>query len=194
MELYQLLVCFLRTFCRGPSKVSLMSQAGAAAAALIYLFQTAIASKCSCKTRRSLSLNMAHYPRLMAPLNLGFTQLKNRAIMGSMHTGLEEAKGGFQKMAVIHLSDQMRCTANACLMLLEGIFRRARAGRCRPHRHRRSCSQFHGTCEPVCRATQLSAPSQRARNRDAGGACGRRQDCDANSTCRSLRVSPSVCE
>lgn len=43
---------------------------------------------------------MAHYPRLMAPLNLGFTQLKNRAIMGSMHTGLEEAKGGFQKMAV----------------------------------------------------------------------------------------------
>ena len=36
----------------------------------------------------------------MAPLNLGFTQLKNRAIMGSMHTGLEEAKGGFQKMAV----------------------------------------------------------------------------------------------
>jgi 2,4-dienoyl-CoA reductase (NADPH2) len=43
---------------------------------------------------------MAHYPRLMAPLNLGFTELKNRAIMGSMHTGLEEAKGGFQKMAV----------------------------------------------------------------------------------------------
>ena len=43
---------------------------------------------------------MTHYPRLMAPLNLGFTQLKNRAIMGSMHTGLEEAKGGFQKMAV----------------------------------------------------------------------------------------------
>jgi hypothetical protein len=43
---------------------------------------------------------MTHYPRLMAPLNLGFTQLKNRAIMGSIHTGLEEAKGGFQKMAV----------------------------------------------------------------------------------------------
>ena len=46
------------------------------------------------------ALLMAHYPRLMAPLNLGFTELKNRAIMGSMHTGLEEAKGGFQKMAV----------------------------------------------------------------------------------------------
>jgi len=43
---------------------------------------------------------MSHYPRLMAPLNLGFTELKNRAIMGSMHTGLEEAKDGFQKMAV----------------------------------------------------------------------------------------------
>ncbi len=35
---------------------------------------------------------MAHakYPKLMAPLSLGFTVLKNRVIMGSMHTGLED--------------------------------------------------------------------------------------------------------
>jgi 2,4-dienoyl-CoA reductase (NADPH2) len=39
------------------------------------------------------------YPHLLAPLDLGFTQLKNRAVMGSMHTGLEEAKNGFERLA-----------------------------------------------------------------------------------------------
>lgn len=33
---------------------------------------------------------MSHFPHLMAPLELGFTQLRNRVVMGSMHTGLEE--------------------------------------------------------------------------------------------------------
>jgi len=35
---------------------------------------------------------MTDYPRLLAPLDLGFTTLKNRVLMGSMHTGLEETK------------------------------------------------------------------------------------------------------
>ncbi len=39
------------------------------------------------------------YPNLFEPLNLGFTTLKNRVLMGSMHTGLEETKNGFEKMA-----------------------------------------------------------------------------------------------
>ena len=39
------------------------------------------------------------YPHLLAPLDLGFTTLKNRVLMGSMHTGLEETKNGFEKMA-----------------------------------------------------------------------------------------------
>ena len=39
------------------------------------------------------------YPNVFKPLDLGFTQLKNRVLMGSMHTGLEEVKGGFEKMA-----------------------------------------------------------------------------------------------
>lgn len=39
------------------------------------------------------------YPNLLAPLDLGFTELKNRVLMGSMHTGLEETKKGFEKMA-----------------------------------------------------------------------------------------------
>lgn len=40
-----------------------------------------------------------HYPNLFSPLDLGFTQLKNRALMGSMHTMLEEAHDGFNKLA-----------------------------------------------------------------------------------------------
>jgi 2,4-dienoyl-CoA reductase (NADPH2) len=39
------------------------------------------------------------YPQLFAPLDLGFTRLKNRALMGSMHTGLEEAEDGFARQA-----------------------------------------------------------------------------------------------
>ncbi|WP_419175465.1 FAD-dependent oxidoreductase [Desulfosediminicola sp.] len=39
------------------------------------------------------------FPLLFQPLDLGFTQLKNRILMGSMHTGLEEEKGGFSRMA-----------------------------------------------------------------------------------------------
>ena len=39
------------------------------------------------------------FPHLLAPLDLGFTELKNRVLMGSMHTGLEEEKGGFEKLA-----------------------------------------------------------------------------------------------
>lgn len=40
-----------------------------------------------------------HYPQLFSPLDLGFTTLKNRILMGSMHTGLEEAKNGYERMA-----------------------------------------------------------------------------------------------
>ena len=39
------------------------------------------------------------YPHLLQPLDLGFVTLKNRVLMGSMHTGLEERPGGFERMA-----------------------------------------------------------------------------------------------
>ena len=42
---------------------------------------------------------MEKYARLFTPLDLGFTTIKNRAIMGSMHTGLEEMPDGFERMA-----------------------------------------------------------------------------------------------
>jgi 2,4-dienoyl-CoA reductase (NADPH2) len=42
------------------------------------------------------------YPNLLRPLDLGFTTLKNRVLMGSMHTGLEKAPNGFQKLAAFY--------------------------------------------------------------------------------------------
>ena len=40
-----------------------------------------------------------HYPNILKPLELGFTTLKNRILMGSMHTNLEEISGGYEKLA-----------------------------------------------------------------------------------------------
>lgn len=42
---------------------------------------------------------MSQYQHLLAPLDLGFTTLRNRVLMGSMHTGLEEAPDGHERMA-----------------------------------------------------------------------------------------------
>lgn len=42
------------------------------------------------------------YPKLFEPLDLGFTTLKNRVLMGSMHTGLEEEKNGFEKLSAYY--------------------------------------------------------------------------------------------
>ncbi|MBM3266952.1 MAG: NADPH-dependent 2,4-dienoyl-CoA reductase, partial [Candidatus Sericytochromatia bacterium] len=39
------------------------------------------------------------YPHLAAPLDLGFTQLRNRVVMGSMHTGLEDRARDFPRLA-----------------------------------------------------------------------------------------------
>ncbi|WMN06947.1 NADPH-dependent 2,4-dienoyl-CoA reductase [Marivirga arenosa] len=63
---------------------------------------------------------MAHstYPHLFEPLDLGFTQLKNRVLMGSMHTGLEEAKDGFDKMAAFYAE---RAKGGAGLIVTGGV-------------------------------------------------------------------------
>jgi 2,4-dienoyl-CoA reductase (NADPH2) len=42
------------------------------------------------------------YPHLLQPLDLGWTSLKNRVLMGSMHTNLEEIPGGFDRVAVFY--------------------------------------------------------------------------------------------
>ena len=60
----------------------------------------------------------AHYPHLLAPLDLGFTTLRNRSLMGSMHTGLEEKPGGFARMAVYFAE---RARGGVGLMVTGGI-------------------------------------------------------------------------
>lgn len=45
---------------------------------------------------------MSAYPHLLKPLDLGFTTLKNRVLMGSMHIGLEEAPQGYERMAAFY--------------------------------------------------------------------------------------------
>ncbi len=45
---------------------------------------------------------MNPYPHLLAPLDLGHTKLKNRVLMGSMHTGLEDIKDGHRRMAAFY--------------------------------------------------------------------------------------------
>ena len=42
------------------------------------------------------------YPHLLAPLDLGFTTLANRVLMGSMHTGLEDSRKHFPRMAAYY--------------------------------------------------------------------------------------------
>lgn len=63
---------------------------------------------------------MAHptYPHLFTPLDLGFTTLRNRTLMGSMHTGLEESKNGFAKMAAYFAE---RAAGGVALMVTGGI-------------------------------------------------------------------------
>ena len=59
-----------------------------------------------------------HYPNLFTPLDLGFTTLKNRVLMGSMHLGLEELPDGFERMASFYAE---RARANVALIVTGGI-------------------------------------------------------------------------
>ena len=58
------------------------------------------------------------FPHLLAPLDLGFTTLKNRTLMGSMHTGLEEKPDGFERMAAYFAE---RARGGVGLMVTGGI-------------------------------------------------------------------------
>ncbi|SUA88622.1 2,4-dienoyl-CoA reductase [NADPH] [Pandoraea pulmonicola] len=60
----------------------------------------------------------SHYPHLMQPLDLGFTTLRNRVLMGSMHVGLEEARNGFARMAEFYAE---RARGGVALMVTGGI-------------------------------------------------------------------------
>ncbi|MFA3839934.1 oxidoreductase [Streptomyces aureus] len=61
---------------------------------------------------------MSRYPHLLTPLDLGFTTLPNRVLMGSMHVGLEEAENGFARMAEFYAT---RARGGVGLMVTGGI-------------------------------------------------------------------------
>ena len=58
------------------------------------------------------------YPHIFRPLKLGFTTLKNRVLMGSMHLGLEELPGGFERMAAFYAE---RARGGVALIVTGGI-------------------------------------------------------------------------
>ncbi|WP_438863178.1 FAD-dependent oxidoreductase [Neptunicella sp.] len=60
----------------------------------------------------------ALYPHLFSPLDLGFTQLANRTLMGSMHIGLEEEKHGHEKLAAFYAE---RAAGGAGLIVTGGV-------------------------------------------------------------------------
>ncbi|MGC1819136.1 MAG: 2,4-dienoyl-CoA reductase FMN-binding domain-containing protein, partial [Casimicrobiaceae bacterium] len=98
---------------------------------------------------------MGVYPHLLAPLDLGFTTLPNRVLMGSMHTGLEEAPDGFDRLAEFYAA---RARGGVGLIVTGGI-----------------APNLSGRLEP--RASQLSFPWQLAKHRritDAVHAAGGR--------------------
>ncbi len=61
---------------------------------------------------------MNPYPKLLAPLDLGFTTLPNRVLMGSMHTGLEDRARDYPKLAA-YLAE--RAAGGAGLIVTGGI-------------------------------------------------------------------------
>jgi len=86
---------------------------------------------------------MSTYPNLLAPLDLGFTVLPNRVLMGSMHTGLEEERRGFERLARFYAE---RARGGVALIVTGGIAPNL-AGRASPN------------------ASQLSYPWQAGRHR-----------------------------
>ena len=67
---------------------------------------------------------MTDYPHLLAPLDLGFTTLKNRVLMGSMHTGLEE-RGNWEQVAEFYAA---RAQGGAGLIVTGGMAPNAEGG------------------------------------------------------------------
>ncbi|TGN18223.1 NADPH-dependent 2,4-dienoyl-CoA reductase [Leptospira idonii] len=68
---------------------------------------------------------MKSFPHLLSPLDLGFTTLRNRTLMGSMHTGLEEAENGYARMAAFY-GERAK---GGCALIVTGGIAPSEAGR-----------------------------------------------------------------
>jgi 2,4-dienoyl-CoA reductase (NADPH2) len=97
------------------------------------------------------------YPNLFKPLDLGFTSLENRVMMGSMHTGLEDTRDGFEKLADFYAE---RARGGVRLIVTGGISPNLR-GQLVPfssrlsspwqvHKHRRLTSAVHDAGSRIC--------------------------------------------
>lgn len=80
-----------------------------------------VLEQCQCPVHTAAVSNP--YPHLLAPLDLGFVTLRNRVLMGSMHTGLEDSIWNYGKLAA---------------------YLGARARWCGSHRDGRLCTQSIG--------------------------------------------------
>jgi 2,4-dienoyl-CoA reductase (NADPH2) len=98
-----------------------------------------------------------NYPRLLAPLDLGFVTLRNRIVMGSMHTGLEDRARDFPKLAA-YFAERARGGAG---LIVTGGFAPNRAGWVAPfagklstereaRRHRLLTSAVHDAGGRIC--------------------------------------------
>lgn len=68
----------------------------------------------------------ARYPHIFEPLDLGFTRLKNRILMGSMHTGLEEQPDAYERLAAYYAE---RARGGVGMIITGGIYPNVEAGR-----------------------------------------------------------------
>lgn len=145
------------------------------------------------------------FPHLLEPLDLGFTQLKNRVLMGSMHTGLEEEKGGFEKLAAFY---KERALGGVGLIVTGGISPNLR-GRLTPHacqlsfpwqvgKHRvvrRRCMRLavRFVCKFCMRVVMVIIlfPKHQARLSHPLHPLRRRQ-CRAGKYVRPLRITPAL--
>ena len=86
-----------------------------------------------------------HFPKMMEPLDLGFTTLKNRVLMGSMHTGLEEQKNGIERMAAF-FSERARGGVG---LIVTGGFGPNAEGATHPHTNLISSDEQALTHKPI---------------------------------------------
>ncbi|MGS1108140.1 FAD-dependent oxidoreductase [Achromobacter anxifer] len=93
------------------------------------------------------------YPHVFEPLDLGFVKLKNRIIMGSMHTGLEEQPDAYERMAAYYAE---RARGGVGAIITGGVFPSVEAGRgsklSTPEeaaRHRRVTDAVHAAAPDV---------------------------------------------
>jgi 2,4-dienoyl-CoA reductase (NADPH2) len=114
------------------------------------------------------------YPHVFSPLDLGFTRLKNRILMGSMHTGLEEAPDGFERMAAYFAE---RARGGVGMIITGGISPNEQAasrrqavhagrGRAAPQdHHRRACGRPRREDLPADPAHRGRWPARRTASR-----------------------------